>query len=245
MSTKKSTLNNPFRELGLELAKQAKDSVKQINLEKEELINNLNTEFVNETEEKLQTITINFIKNYENQLNQQISENFKQTNKEIIQEKNELYEDLLSGLHELIKEKISANNKKYLDTIKQKIEENASLFDEKVCIQLNERDQKDFQYLISDLKNKKVTLEKDPLNSIGGYILYNIDKSVVINDTIEEFLKKKDLEFRKSFFKIFEKFVDSRKSATELMIEHDLREVFELPKEFLDFIKNNNIVQGK
>lgn len=233
-----------FKLMGLQLAKKAKSEVKQINSNKDEVIKNLNTEFVEETEERLQRITVDFLKEYETKLNEQISENYKQANMKIIQEKNKLFDELIEDFINSIRKRIEDNFDKYISWITKDLEEQSKIFDEKIIIQLNERDHKHFNQIISKIALLKCTLKDEPVKSLGGYVLSDLSNKIIINRTIEEIIAQKTQEFRKTFFKIFEKFVDKRKTATELMMEHDLREIFELPKEFNDFIKNKGVTSG-
>lgn len=227
-----------FKLMGLQLAKKAKTQVKEINLNKDEIIKNINLEFISDTEEKLQKITVDFLKEYETKLNEQISENYKQTNVKILQEKNRLFEDLINSFNDLIRTKIQENFNKYLLWLKAELEEEVKIFDEDMILQLNERDLQYFDQILPKLTKQRCILKKEPLKTLGGFILSNLDNNIIINRTMEEIIAQKNPELRKIFFRIFDKFIDKRKSATELMIEHDLKDIFELPKEFNDFIKS-------
>lgn len=227
-----------FKLMGLQLAKKAKTQVKEINSNKDEIIKNINLEFISDTEEKLQKITVDFLKEYETKLNEQISENYKQTNIKILQEKNKLFEDLMNSFNDLIRTKIQENFNKYLLWLKAELVEQVKIFDEDMLIQLNERDSKNFDQIVPKLPKQRCILKVEPLKTLGGYVLSNLDNNIIINRTMEEIIAQKNPELRKNFFKIFDKFIDKRKSATELMIEHDLKDIFELPKEFNDFIKS-------
>ncbi|MBD3352128.1 MAG: hypothetical protein GF364_11630, partial [Candidatus Lokiarchaeota archaeon] len=83
-----------FKAIGYSLARKADKDVKNIEQNSKNLINKMNIQFVEEIKRELRQSTLEFVKDYEYNLNQQISENVSETSRMLLSKKNELYQIL-------------------------------------------------------------------------------------------------------------------------------------------------------
>ena len=109
-------------------------------------------------------------------------------------------------------------------------------------ISLNKKDAEIFNELaaIFDKQGKKLILDKKYLDGIGGFILSS--QNINIDESMENIISKKERQIKQIFGKAFPKYVDVRKSATEMMQEKNINKVlFEIPQELNTFIEEKDV----
>ncbi len=185
--------------------------------------------------------TEGFLRNYETQLNQQISDNVKDLNLKVLLKKNEMFEDYIQSLKEQIRSHINENYDSYVQKMIDDIKVNKKIFNSTVYIQLNSKDKDVFNKIQTEIGSKKILLEPKSLDSIGGYRLSNRANMVVVSDTIEDLIQKQWNLLRMLFSKNFPEYSDRRKSATELMKERNITITSSLPEELEVYMLEHNI----
>jgi vacuolar-type H+-ATPase subunit E/Vma4 len=230
-----------FQAIGFSMAKKAKSEVQEINKIKQKKINEINIEFARKLMRDLREKTEGFLRNYETQLNQQISENVKDLNLKVLSKKNEMFEDYIQSLKEQLQIYINENNESYIQNMIKNIKENLKIFKSTVYIQLNTKDKDLFKKIQTEIGSKNILLEPKSLECIGGYKLANRANTVVISDTIEDTIQKKLMHLRMKFSKTFPEYSDRRKSATELMKERNITITSSLPEELEVYMSKYDI----
>ena len=160
-----------FQAIGFSMAKKAKTEVQEINKIKQKKIQEINIEFTQKLMRDLREKTESFLRNYETQLNQQISENVKDLNLKVLSKKNGMFEDYVQSLKKQIQTHIIENYDTYIQKMIKKIKENMKIFKSMVYIQLNTKDKDGFKKIQTEIGNKKILLEPKSLECIGGYKL--------------------------------------------------------------------------
>lgn len=237
----KSEILEQFQAIGYSMAKKAKSEVQEINQIKLKKVKELNLEFTKNLMRDLKNKTESFLRNYETQLNQQISENIKDLNLKVLAKKNAMFDDFKISLMDVIQTRIKDNYDSYIQKIISQIKESLRIFKSASYIQLNLIDKETFNRIQAEVGDKKILLEPKPLESIGGYKLSNRTNTVVISNTIEDSLQKNLNLLRMKFAKIFPEYSDRRKSATELMKERNISISSSLPEELQDYMLEHNI----
>ena len=158
-----------FQAIGFSMAKKAKTEVQEINKIKQKKIQEKNIEFAQKLMRDLREKTESFSRNYETQLNQQISENVKDLNLKVLSKKNEMFEDYIQSLKKQIRTHIIENYDTYIQKMIIKIKENMKVFKSTVYIQLNTKDKDVFKKIQTEIGNKKILLERKSLECVGGY----------------------------------------------------------------------------
>lgn len=227
---------NQFQAIGYSMAKKAKAEVQDITQLKKKKINEINSTFVQTLMRDLKNKTEIFLRNYETQLNQQISENIKDLNLKMLTKKNELFDDYIKSLTQEIGLHIKNNYDSYIQNLLKKINEELKLFNSTVYIQLNTRDTKVFEKIQTEIGSKKLLLDPKTLDCTGGYKLSNRARTVIVSDTIEDLIQKHIIQLRIIFSKNFPEYSDRRKSATELMKERNITTVSSIPEELEDYM---------
>ncbi|MCP4761679.1 MAG: hypothetical protein GY870_07845 [archaeon] len=240
----KNDFKEQFKSIGLSLAKKAKKEVKDFRKKGNSFITDLNREFIEKVKQELFDSTAKFIKEYEYKLNRQISDNIKLLNDTMLQKKAELYNNFNEILIKTINEKIQSNYTEYKNFINKTLEKHIKMFNSEIHIQLNQNDQKIFNEISKGFKNKQFIQVKEPLNSIGGYIISNRENSLIIDETIENLLALKEDIINQKFGAIFPIYQDRRKSATDLMREQNISAILKTPEELDNFIEEHNIEMG-
>ncbi|MHA1730071.1 MAG: hypothetical protein ACTSWY_15290 [Promethearchaeota archaeon] len=231
--------NRELKALEKSLAIKTKQKAKNIQKNGNLKIKELKEEFVKKIKNELLDSTKEFLKDDEYRLNQHISDNIKKLSKEILDIKNELYKDLKLTLLAIIQQKIRKNYKKYKDFIFESLRKRVGIYDSEILIKLNTNDQKIFNDIISEFKGNKIILDKEILDNIGGYILES--PTITIDDTIENLIRKKEVILKQSFSSIFPDYIDIRKSATELMKERNIKDLYFIPERLHHYIEENDI----
>ncbi|MHA1339165.1 MAG: hypothetical protein ACTSRZ_00920 [Promethearchaeota archaeon] len=231
-----------FKEIGLNLSKKAKSDVKIIKRQGKEKIDEINKEFIVKLITDYTNITQKFLYEYEFKLNSQISENISQLNREMIKLKDELFYSFLETLLQSIKIRIEANPSGYFDFIIKQLNKFVDIIKkEEFLIQLNKRDYNMFSKIKSALNLTTLTLYNEPLTEIGGFKLFNKNKTIFIDSTFEELIRLNEESIKFNFIKIFPRYIDRRKSATELIKERNLKELLEIPNEIKQYMKEHKI----
>jgi len=220
-----------FQAIGYSMAKKAKEEVLEINKVKTKKIKEINSDFIKKLLRDTREKTENFVRNYETQLNQQISENIKDLNLKILTKKNDLFEDYKKSLLKRIQKHIKENYNSYLQNMISKIKEEIKIFKSVAYLSLNAEDKNEFKKIQAEFDNKKITLEPNPLDSIGGYKLSDRSNTVQISNTIEDILDENMKNLRMGFSKIFPEYIDRRKSATQLMKERNITAISSIPED--------------
>ena len=179
-----------FQAIGFSMARKAKAEVLEINKIKQKKINEINIEFTQKLMRDLREKTEGFLRNYETQLNQQISENVKDLNLKVLSKKNAMFEDYIQSLKERIQTHIIENYDSYIQKMIKGIKENLKVFKSTVYVQLNTKDKDVFKRIQGEIGSKKILLEPKSLECIGGYKLTNRANTVVVSDTIEDTIDK-------------------------------------------------------
>jgi len=230
-----------FQAIGYSMAKKAKKEVQEINRLREKRVKDINAEFTRDFMHDLREKTEFFLRNYETQLNQQISENIKDLNLKILTKKNAMFEDYKESLIKRVQQYIEENYDSYIQNMIKIVKSNLKIFKSTVYIQLNQRDNNSFNKIQSEFDKKKLLLETTSLNRIGGFKLTNRANTVVISNTIEDSIEKCLYRLRMKFTKIFPEYVDRRNSATQLMKERNITISSSLPEELEEFMLANDI----
>ncbi len=220
-----------FQAIGYSMAKKAKEEVLEINKVKTKKIKEINLEFIKKLLRDTREKTENFVRNYETQLNQQISENIKDLNLKILKKKNELFEDYRKNLLERIQKRIKENYNSYLQNMISKIKEDLKIFKSVAYLSLNAEDKNEFNKIKTEFENKKIILEPKTLECIGGYKLSDRTNTVQISNTLEDSLDENMKNLRMNFSKIFPEYIDRRKSATQLMKERNITVTSSIPED--------------
>jgi len=230
-----------FQAIGYSMAKKAKAEVQEINKIKQKKLNEVNIEFAQQLMYDLREKTEGFLRNYETQLNQQISDNVKDLNLKVLSKKNAMFEKYIQSLKEQIQNHISENYEAYVRKMIKDIKVNLKIFKSTAYIQLNTKDKDAFKKIQTELGSKKILLEPKSLENIGGYRLTNRANTVVVSNTIEDTLQKQLKQQRMKFSKTFPEYSDRRKSATELMKERNITISSSLPEELEEYMLENDI----
>lgn len=230
-----------FSAIGFNLARKTKKQVKSIQKNKKELIKKTNYEFAVGLIKEIKEMTNKSIREYEYELNQKISDNIKAASERVLHIKNQLLEDLFYSIKQSIKDKISSNRKGYLEFLVKNLEKYVDIFQESIVISLNLQDQELFNQIKERFPEKNFILNQEAIDSIGGFFLTDVEKTIIIESTIDNYLQKNSNLIKQKFAKIFPEYIDIRKSATQLIRERNIEKLFELPKQLQDFIKNNNL----
>jgi len=230
-----------FQAIEYNIERKAKAEVQEINQQKMKKIKEINSEFIQNLIRDLREKTEIFLKNYENQLNQQISENIKDLNLKILKKKNEIFDDYKKSLIVEIQAYIANNYEAYFQNIIKKIKTSLKIFDNTVYIRLNDKDMESFKKLQSEFENKKLFLDPKKLDCIGGYTLSNKASTITIMDTIEDSIETHLKILRMNFAKIFPEYRDRRKSATELMKERNISISASFPEELEEYMLKYDI----
>ncbi|TFG20017.1 MAG: hypothetical protein EU530_04550 [Promethearchaeota archaeon] len=230
-----------FQAIGFSMAKKAKAEVQEINKIKQKKISEINIEFARRLMRDLREKTERFLRNYETQLNQQISDNVKDLNLKVLSKKNEMFEDYIQSLKEEILSHVNQNYDSYIQKMVKEIKENLKIFNSTVYIQLNSKDKDVFNKIQTEIGSKKILLESKSLETIGGYRLSNRANMIVVSDTIEDTIQKQLNPLRMMFSKNFPEYSDRHKSATELMKERNITISSSLPEELEVYMLEHNI----
>ncbi len=232
---------NQFQAIGYSMAKKAKAEVQEINQVKLKKIKLINSEFTKNLMRDLRDKTESFLRNYETQLNQQISDNIKDLNLKILKKKNAMFDDYINSLIKRVETHIKENYDSYIQKMIKNIKETIKLFKNTAYIRLNTRDKDTFKKILTAIGSKKLLLEPKSLECIGGYKLSNRANTISVSDTIEDSIQTHTNKLRISFSKNFPEYSDRRKSATELMKERNITIVSSLPEELMDYMLKHNI----
>lgn len=237
-----SNFHKQFMLIGNSMARKAKKESRQIQEDGNDFIDKLNIEFVKKIKRELFVSTSKFLKNYETSLNQQISDNIQDTNQKILDKKNELFENLKKLLMDIVKKKILENYGKYKEFLKDTLSKRVELFGTGTTIRLNKKDADLFNELASifDKQGKKLILDNNYLEDFGGFILSSPD--INVDESMENIVSKKERQIKQIFGKAFPKYIDVRKSATEMMQEKNINKVlFSIPEELNAFIEEKDV----
>jgi len=215
----------------LYLIRQADNEIKSINqqtLFQLAEIKRKNSERILESSLKMKE---NFNEVYNNLLNNFLSSSLLKIKEEILRSKNKLMVDLISGLTDLIKNKIRNNYSNYIGFLLSILERIKHIIDKppEIIITFNS---KDFTYFsenmnkIEKIITNKVKLNKSDKEFTGGFICVVTAGNISYNYTIENQLKRNITIIEINFSKIFADF------------EADVKN---LENKYIQFIQNQKL----
>lgn len=166
----------------------------------------------------------NFNEIYNNLLNNFLSSSLLKIKEEILRVKNKLMLDLVSGLTNLIKDKIKNNYSNYIGFLLTILEDIKFIIDKppEIIITLNSRD---FSYFsknmnkIEQIITNKVKLTKSDKEFTGGFICVVTAGNISYNYTIENQLKRNITIIEINFSKIFSVFEEDVKNLENMYIQ--------------------------
>lgn len=240
-----SEFKEQFKAIGYSLARKAKVKVKRMRNQTDEQIDEINVDFVRALREELGVKINKFIHDYETSLNKQIAENVKDISKRILAVKKELFADLKNHVMDKIVEFKKSNPDKYARSIRNRLSEYIEYFNDEIILHLAEDDKGMFEKIRENWPDKEIILADESLESIGGFIASNKDSTVYINQTFEKIFEKKELGIKSIFSQVFPIYVDSRRSATELMKERNVYTLTDFPQKLKTFMEDHHIPEDK
>ncbi len=201
------SLREDFRDIAFELAKNVKIEIDQIENKTKKTIEFLEEE----TKKKIQVDLVKLENTLKNQniheLNIFKTEQTSDINQTIARKKNECIENFMKYLEKELVKKIKNSSKKYAKFLISKINIYSSAINSKIKLQLNETDLQSFiknQYLKEiDIKPSLISLDKNPIETLGGFKIKSADNSFTIDYTFDALIEKSRQKITINMMKIF------------------------------------------
>ena len=218
-----------FGNLGLYLVKKAQDQIKEINRQKLFQKAEIRKKYIVRANDNYIKLRKNFVANYTQFLNNSLSSSLLNLKEKELDLKNDLIKDLINGINELIKEKISKDYSDYVKYILGELKEKVIFLDKptKSSILFNPRD---FEYFsknpnkIKQLFKNLIEIEKAPNDFIGGFKIILAKEEISYDYSIDNLINKNSNLIQKEFFNI--------------IIESGIKE---LERKFEDFIQTQKL----
>ncbi|MBD3215787.1 MAG: hypothetical protein GF311_24465 [Candidatus Lokiarchaeota archaeon] len=194
ISDKNINLKSRFGKLGIHLIEQAKDKIKDLNQEMLFRKAEIKKRYRNRLDTKSNEIRQQFIDDYNNILNMNLSSTLLESKDRILELKNNLIRVFIIDLHKEIDNHIRSNYQGYVDYLIDLIREikgqnyipNNSIF------YFNERDYEFFEkndHTLTEVIQKEFKVKQSSKIDIGGFILEQVDGEISFDYTIDNIIE--------------------------------------------------------
>ncbi len=218
------------------LVEKAQEEIKKFNQQTLFQKAEIKKRFFERSDERSLKLKEHFIDNYDNFLNQMLSNTLLKGKEKFMALKNRLIKELKSSLAKLIKEKIEKNYPKYIEFLINNIREIKNTINKPQEIELifNSRD---YNYLLKDyskiqgLFKNPVEIDKDADDFIGGFKISLVGGTISYDYTIDNLIDIKSSFIQMEISKIvndseikqiednFNKFIQNQKTKISEYLE--------------------------
>jgi vacuolar-type H+-ATPase subunit E/Vma4 len=194
ISDKNINLKSRFGKLGIHLIEQAKDKIKDLNQEMLFRKAEIKKRYRNRLDTKSNEIRQQFIDDYNNILNMNLSSTLLESKDRILELKNNLIRVFIIDLHKEIDNHIRVNYQGYVDYLLDLIREikGQNYIPNNSFFYFNERDYEFFEkndHKLTEVIQKEFKVKQSSKIDIGGFILEQADGEISFDYTIDNIIE--------------------------------------------------------
>jgi vacuolar-type H+-ATPase subunit E/Vma4 len=232
-------LKERFGHLGMYLIEKAQEEIKNLNQQILFQKAEIKKRYRERTEDRSEKLRNQFIKAYNQKINNQLTESILYSKDRVLKLKNQLVNRLIKELVKDLEQKIDSNYSNYINYLQNSLEKNKRIF-EYILEPILTFTPRDYEYFsenkkkINSILNKSIKIKESNKEFLGGYIIESEVDEISYNYTFGEIIQDKMSIVEKVLVSVisesdvkdlqvkFEKFTDDQKEKIEeYLIEYD------------------------
>ncbi|TXT66565.1 MAG: V-type proton ATPase subunit E [Promethearchaeota archaeon] len=239
ISDKNFNIKSRFGKLGMHLIEQAKDKIKDLNQEMLFRKAEIKKRYRNRLDTKSNEIRQQFVDDYNNILNMNLSSTLLESKDRILELKNNLIKVFITDLHKEIENHIKSNYQGYLNYLIGLIREikGQNYIPENSIFYFNEKDYEFFEknnHKLTEIIQKEFIIKRSSRINIGGLILEQADGEISFDYTIDNIIEEnysliemefsdiiKDAEIKKIQSEFEDIINENKKKIETYLIDYD------------------------
>ena len=200
-----SHLDDDFRDLAFELARQIKQEIDKMKERTISTIVYIEEETKRKITRDISSLETRIVQNAEFELNRKISDRINEINQNILLAKTMYIEKFISELKTKIVAMILKHPEKYFQFLSKKLLEFGKIFRDGGKIRLNKQDSELLKKFNTNFLYDKTKFDLDPIYAdiVAGFQIYSNDLKYTIDYSVDSMLEKQKNEISKLFMKIF------------------------------------------